>query len=109
MKKFLSIAALLAAVMLVFAACGEQKNKDTAIKLNDMLDREVTLDSFAKRVVALQPSDCEILYAIGAGDTLVGRGEYCNYPQEVNDVPAVHSGNETNIEQIISLAPMWSL
>jgi len=70
-----------------------------------MLDREVTLDSFAKRVVALQPSDCEILYAIGAGDTLVGRGEYCDYPAEVLDVPAIASGDDTNLEEIIALQP----
>ena len=57
------------------------------------------------KIVALTAADCEILYAIGAGDTLVGRGEYCDYPAPVADVPAVQSGAETNIEQIISLRP----
>jgi iron complex transport system substrate-binding protein len=55
--------------------------------------------------VALTASDCEILYAIGAGDALVGRGEYCDYPAEVFDVPSVQSGYDTNIEQIIALEP----
>ena len=105
MKKFVSMIALLAAVLLVFAACGESQKEPAAIKLNDMLDREVQLGAYAKRIVALQPSDCEILYSLGAGDTLVGRGEYCNYPEEILDVPAVHSGGETNIEQIIALNP----
>jgi iron complex transport system substrate-binding protein len=75
------------------------------IRLTDMMDREIRLAEPATRVVALTPADCEILYAIGAGDTLVGRGEYCDYPVEVADVPAVQSGNETNIEQIIALKP----
>ena len=52
---------------------------------------------------------CEILYAIGAGDTLVGRGKYCDYPAEVLEVPAVESGASTNMEEIIALTqvPMF--
>ena len=42
---------------------------------------------------------------LGAGDLLVGRGEYCDYPAEVLDVPSVQSGYDTNIEQIIALEP----
>ena len=77
----------------------------TAIVFTDMSGREITLDAPAERVVALTAADCEILYAIGAGDTLVGRGEYCDYPAEVLDTPSVQSGYETNIEQIIALEP----
>ena len=75
------------------------------ITVTDMMGREITLSEPATRVVALSAADCEVLYAVGAGELLVGRGEYCDYPQEVLDVPAVQSGMETNIEQIISLAP----
>lgn len=77
----------------------------SAIKVTDMVGREIELDAPAEKIVALAASDCEILYAIGAGDTLVGRGEYCDYPSEVLNVPAVQSGSETNIEQIIALKP----
>ena len=73
--------------------------------LTDMTGREITLDEPATRIVALTPSDCEILYAIGAGDLLVGRGKYCDYPAEVTEIPAVESGSDTNIEQIIELQP----
>ena len=45
---------------------------DTSITVTDMTGREITLDQPADKVVALTASDCEILYAIGAGDTLVG-------------------------------------
>lgn len=75
------------------------------IRLTDMKGREISLDAPAGRIVALTASDCEILYAIGAGDTLVGRGEYCDYPAEVSSIPSVQSGAETNIEQIIGLKP----
>jgi len=75
------------------------------LEFTDMADRAVKLDKAVQRIVALQPADCEVLFAIGAGDLLVGRGEYCDYPAEVLEVPSVQSGFETNYEQIIALAP----
>ena len=86
-------------------AAAEATEVPVGVAVTDMMGREVTLDEPATRVVALSAADCEVLYAVGAGDLLVGRGEYCDYPAEVLDVPAVQSGMETNIEQIIALAP----
>lgn len=80
-------------------------SEDHSVTVTDMTGREITLEEPATRIVALTPSDCEILYAIGAGDTLVGRGEYCDYPEEVLEIPSVQSGADTNIEQIIALEP----
>ena len=75
------------------------------ITITDMTGREITLDEPATRVVALSAADCEVLFAVGAGDALVGRGEYCDWPAEVLDVPSVQSGYNTNIEEIIALEP----
>lgn len=75
------------------------------IVFKDMKGREIKLDAPVTSVVALSASDCEILYALGAGDLLVGRGEYCDYPAEVAQIPSVQSGYETNVEQIIALKP----
>lgn len=77
----------------------------TSIVITDMMDREINLDEPATRIVALTPADCEILFAIGSGDALVGRGEYCDYPLEVLEVTSVQSGMNTNLEQIIDLKP----
>lgn len=79
--------------------------QNTSVTVTDMTGREITLDEPATRVVALSAADCEFLFAVGAGDTLVGRGEYCDWPAEVFDVPSVQSGYDTNIEQIIALKP----
>jgi iron complex transport system substrate-binding protein len=79
------------------------------VTVTDMMGREVTLAEPATRVVALSAADCEMLYAVGAGDLLVGRGEFCDYPAEVLNVPAVQSGMETNLEQIIALKPQVML
>ena len=56
-------------------------------------------------MVALAAADCEILYALGAGDALVGRGEYCDYPAAAQSVPKVQSGYDTNLEQLLTLEP----
>lgn len=79
--------------------------QEDSITVTDMKGREITLPGPADRVVALTAADCEILCAIGAYDVLVGRGEYCDWPEEVLQVPPVQSGYETNIEQIIALSP----
>ena len=84
---------------------GQEASAADEIVVKDMIGREIRLAGPATRVVALMAADVETLYAIGAGDRLVGRGEYCNYPPEVLDVEAVQSGNETNVEQIIALQP----
>ena len=77
----------------------------SGVTVTDMTGRTVTIDEPVTRIVALTPSDCEILYAIGAGDLIVGRGKYCDYPEEVLDIPAVASGSDTNLEEIINLDP----
>ena len=75
------------------------------LTVTDMTGREITLDGPAAKIVALTASDVEIIYALGAGDLLVGRGEYCDYPAEVLDKPVVKSGAETNLEEILALEP----
>ena len=75
------------------------------VTVTDMTGREIVLEKPVERIVALTASDCEILYAIGAGDYLVGRGEYCDYPAEVLEKPVVQSGADTNLEQILELEP----
>ena len=93
---FLALALMLACVPVL---------AEGGITVTDMTGREITLDSPATRIVALTASDVEIIYALGAGELLVGRGEYCDYPAEVFNVPSVESGGNTNIEQILALNP----
>lgn len=77
-------ALLLAALMV----CGAALALADGIAVTDMHGREITLDAPATRIVALTPSDCEILCAIGGGDALVGRGKYCDYPESVTELPS---------------------
>lgn len=100
-KKLVSLFLALVMALSLTAAFAES----AAVTVTDMAGREITLDAPATKVVALTASDCEILAALGAEDTLVGRGEYCDYPESVLEVPAVQSGADTNLEQIIALEP----
>lgn len=101
MKKLFSL--LLAMVMLL--ACTAVNAEGTAVEVTDMTQRTVTLDVPATRVVAITAANVEVLYALGAGETLVGRGEYCDYPTEALDVPSVKSGTDLNVEEILALEP----
>lgn len=97
-KKLVSL--FLAVLMLFSAALAEE-----AITVTDMFGRAITLEEPATRIIATEPADCEILYALGCGDALVGRGLYCDYPAEVTALPTVHSGADTNLEEILALDP----
>ena len=100
-KKLVSLFLALVMALSLTAAFAES----TAVTVTAMAGRAIALDAPATKVVALTASDCEILAALGAEDTLVGRGEYCDYPESVLEVPAVQSGADTNLEQIIALEP----
>jgi iron complex transport system substrate-binding protein len=110
MKKFsfklLVLMLIMVLSMGVMSGCGSEEDKNEGgIVVTDMMGNEVVLEAPAEKIVSLTASDCEILYAIGAGETVVGRGEYCDYPEEILDVLSVQSGADTNIEEIIALAP----
>ena len=117
MKKNKLLSMLLVLILVIGCLCGcgggsaetgeegGQTGSEAAISVTDQKGRVIELSEPAKRVVALTASDCEIIYALGAEETLVGRGEYCTYPAEVTEVTMVASGSETNLEQIIALAP----
>ena len=98
-KKLISLllAALLALSLTVALAEGKT--------ITDMFGREVELPENVTRIIALEPSDCEMLCALGCEDALVGRGKYCDYPASVLELPAVQSGANTNLEEILALQP----
>lgn len=57
------------------------------------------------RIVSLSPSLTELLFAIGAGDRVVGRTRWCTEPAAALDVPNVGDGLEPNLEAIVARQP----
>lgn len=95
---------LFLALLMIFSMASSLA-EGAGITVTDMLGREITLAEPATRIVVMQPSDCEILCAIGCENTIVGRGQYVDYPASILEVPVVQSGKETNVEEILALQP----
>ncbi len=65
----------------------------------------VTLGGIPERVVSLGPNITETIFALGKGDLLVGRTDYCNYPPEAASVPSVGRLTDPSLETILLLEP----
>jgi iron complex transport system substrate-binding protein len=88
------------------AAAQNEVQKEAGITLTDGLGREVTLPAPAQRVVSLAASNTEILFAIGAGDKVIGRDEFSDYPEAAKSIPSVGgSMGEYSMETILALRP----
>ena len=94
-------------IALTLAACAPAVPAAEAagLTLTDGLGRTVTLASPAQRVVSLAPSNTEILFALGAGDKIVGRDEVSDYPEEVKSLPTVGGWSGFSSEAIVALKP----
>ena len=65
----------------------------------------VSLEQPARRIISLAPHVTELLYAAGAGESLVGTVSYSDYPQAAKKLPRVGSYNAFDLEAIIALHP----
>ncbi|GAB6149878.1 MULTISPECIES: ABC transporter substrate-binding protein [Clostridium] len=110
---FLALAMILACVF-SFAGCTKNNvnNKKEVnvsvtypLKIKDSYNREVTIDKEPTRIVSIAPNITETIFALGKGNKLVGRTDYCDYPKEVNNITAIGSLTEPNIEKIVELKP----
>jgi iron complex transport system substrate-binding protein len=69
------------------------------------------LEANPERIVSLSPSNTEILFAVGAGDNVVGVTDYCNYPAELearietDEIARVGGYWDPSVETIVSLKP----
>lgn len=59
----------------------------------------------ARRVVSLVPAVTEMLFAIGAGDQVVGVSSFDTFPAEATTRPRVGGLMDPNYEQILALRP----
>ena len=57
------------------------------------------------RIVALAPHIVENLFAIGAGDNIVGTVEYADYPQQATKIERIGGYNGISIEKLLMLKP----
>src|SRR5881392_166605 len=107
MRRWLQRTHLAPVVALAVAACarGEHAPVRGGIAVTDDAGRRVTLAAPARRIVSLLPSFTEILFAIGAGDRLVGRTTWCDYPPGVLAVPSVGDAMPPSVEAVAARRP----
>lgn len=76
------------------------------VTLTDDERTEVTIAAEPERIVSLTPATTEILFAIGAGDRVVGKVEdVAKFPPEAADIPIVARFDGVDIEQVVALEP----
>jgi len=76
------------------------------LRIDDDMKRALTFGAAPRRVVSLVPSDTYNVAAIGCGDALVGRTDYCELPAEIAlKVPSVGGTKNPRVEAILELEP----
>jgi iron complex transport system substrate-binding protein len=112
-QKTKNLSTVLATVsLLLFVACSNQKPVNVVAGQREFTDeagRKVILPQNVDRVVSLAPNLTEIVYAVGAGDRMVGNTEYCDYPAEAKKVTKIGDTMHPSIERIIALHPQLVL
>jgi iron complex transport system substrate-binding protein len=73
--------------------------------VTDEVGRQVTLPDNVQRIVSLAPNLTEIVYALGAGQKLVGVTDYCDYPPDAKTKTKIGSPIEPSLEAIVALKP----
>ena len=104
----LQIFAVALASLLIFTCADRTHNARLSPETRDVIDeagRRVVLPIKIGRIVSLAPNLTEIVFAVGAGDRLVGRTSYCDYPPQAKAIPEVGDTMKPSIEQIIALKP----
>ncbi|WP_341356849.1 ABC transporter substrate-binding protein [Rossellomorea sp. y25] len=114
MKKSWLNSLLLSFILVVFVGCSngeevtstkEVKSDNESYSVIDDRGEEISFEKVPETVISLQPSNTEILFAIGAGDKVIGATEYDNYPEEAKEIKRVSDSMTVNAEEVIALKP----
>jgi len=109
LRKTFQFVVALAAICVLTNSCthGPYRNGSAIAsrQVQDDSGRIIFVTAPVTRYISLAPNITEIIFAIGAGDGLVGRTTYCNYPPEAQRVEIVGDTLKPSLERIIALRP----
>jgi ABC-type Fe3+-hydroxamate transport system substrate-binding protein len=75
------------------------------LRVYDDRGRELLFIRPPRRIVSLVPSDTLNVFALGAGDRLVGRTRYCVVPEQALALPVVGGTKDVDVEAVRRLEP----
>jgi len=75
------------------------------VTVTDCYGNEFIIPEKPQRIVSLSPSNTEILFAVGAGHTVVGVTNYDTYPPEVSDIEKIGDYVIIDNEKVLDLEP----
>ena len=75
------------------------------VAVQDDNGRTIRLTQPARRIVSLSPHITENLFAIGAGNRVVGTVEFSNYPEEAKKIRQIGSYEKIDLEAVAALRP----
>ncbi len=95
-----------ASLSFAYSDLHKQKPGPSTITVVDDLGRKVTIPLPVKRVVSMDPSNTQMMYAIGAGNLLVADTSYDWWPENATKLPHVAMDNGTaSVEQVVNMTP----
>lgn len=83
----------------------ESDEETPYLVFTDSNNREIIFEEAPKRIISTAPNVTESIFALGAEDKLVGRTDYCDYPEGVSSIESIGTLTEVNIEKITELEP----
>jgi iron complex transport system substrate-binding protein len=75
------------------------------VRVVDLDGRAVVLAQPARRIVSLAPHLTELLFAVGAGERVVGTVEHSDFPEAAQRLPRVGDSSLLDLERIAALRP----
>lgn len=102
---FLLVVAIVCFTLILGCSCSKSASNSGSLVLTDSCGRSISLEKPAEKIIALSASDCEVLCAIDAQDTIIGRGTFCDYPDSLKSIKDYGSGDMMNIEEIVAAKP----
>ncbi len=75
------------------------------LALLDDLDEKIVMEEKPEKIISLSPNTTEILFAVGAGDNVIGVTTFADYPEKATKVEKIGTITEPNIEKIITMEP----
>ena len=85
--------------------------ENDARELEGLEDYTLRISKRPEKIISMAPSCTEILFAVGAGDSVVGVTEYCDYPSEVEEkkdkgeIEVIGGYSTPSFEKIVNSEP----